>query len=164
MLFGADQSLEFCWLPSVPQDAVAASFSIGDETHQASGVGYHGHNWGNVALPDIIHDYYWARGEREDVYPDTTTGKPVAGVTRYTSADGDDCYIVTFTRRQDLTRDRMIDEIHGIKRLAATRAGFDGAYLPFTGECRVQVSRVRTLLEEHADEAIGELMYFGHAR
>jgi CrtC N-terminal lipocalin domain len=55
MLFGADQSLEFCWLPSVPQGVVEATFSIGDETHEASGVGYHDHNWGNVGLPDIIH-------------------------------------------------------------------------------------------------------------
>jgi hypothetical protein len=208
MLFGADQSLEFCWLPSVPQGVVEATFSIGDETHEASGVGYHDHNWGNVGLLDIIHDWYWARGqagpystitsyitshkkygyaeipifmlardgqiiagdaskvtfERENVYTDTTTGKPVAGVTRYPYEDGVDRYIVTFTRRQDLTRDRMIESIHGLKRLAATLAGFDGAYLRFTGECRVQVFRAGTLVEEHADEAIWELMYFGHAR
>jgi hypothetical protein len=208
MLFGADQSLEFCWLPSVPQGAVEARFSIGDETHQAGGVGYHDHNWGNVALPDIIHDWYWARGqagpystitsyitshkkygyaaipifmlakdgeivagdatkvsfEREDVYTDTTTGKPVAGVTRYTYADGEDRYVVTFTRRQDLARDRMIEDIHGLKRLAATLVRFDGAYLRFSGECRVQVFRAGALVEDHADEAIWELMYFGHAR
>jgi hypothetical protein len=40
MLFGADHALEFCWLPAVPQGAVEAKLSIGDETHQASGVGY----------------------------------------------------------------------------------------------------------------------------
>jgi hypothetical protein len=34
MLFGADRSLEFSWLPSVPQGAVEAKFSIGDESHQ----------------------------------------------------------------------------------------------------------------------------------
>jgi hypothetical protein len=101
---------------------------------------------------------------REDIYTETTTGKPVAGVTRYTYEDGDDRYIVTFTRRQDLARDRMIDSIHGFKRLAATIAGFDGAYLRFTGECRVQVFHAGTLVDEHADEAIWELMYFGHAR
>jgi hypothetical protein len=161
---------------------VEAKFSIGDETHEAGGVGYHDHNWGNVGLPDIIHDWYWARGqarpystitsfitshknygyaelpifmlardgqiiagdaskvtfERENVYTDTTTGKPVAGVTRYIYEDGDDRYIVTFTRRQDLARDRMIESIHGLKRLAATLAGFDGAYSasPANAVCR----------------------------
>jgi hypothetical protein len=208
MLFGVNHALEFCWLPSVPQGTVEATFSIGEEAHQASGVGYHDHNWGNVALPEIIHDWYWARGqagpystitsyitshkkygyaklpifmlakdgaiiagaaskitfERENVYTDTTTGKPVAGVTRYICEDGDDRYIVTFTRRQDLACDRMIESIHGLKRLAAAIAGFDGAYLRFTGECRVQVFRAGTPVEEFADEAIWELMYFGHAR
>jgi hypothetical protein len=52
----------------------------------------------------------------------------------------------------------------GIKRLAATLAGFDGAYLRFSGQCRVQYFRAGALAEEFADKAIWELMYFGHAR
>src|SRR6202163_1316747 len=46
MLFGADRSREFAWFPSVPQGAVTATYSIGDEEHQTTGVGYHDHNWG----------------------------------------------------------------------------------------------------------------------
>lgn len=206
--FGADHALEFGWLPAVPQGVVEGTLRIGDETRKVTGVGYHDHNWGNVAPPQIIHDWYWARGqagpystiasfitaekkygyetipifmlakdgailagdsskvtfERDEVYTDSTTGKPVAGVTRYTYQDGDHRYLVTFTRKEDLSRDRMIEAIHGLKRLAAMVAGFDGAYLRFTGECRVQVFHGHDLVEEHADQAIWELMYFGHAR
>jgi hypothetical protein len=88
----------------------------------------------------------------------------VANVLRYTYEDGEDRYVVTYTRQEDLTRDQLIDGVHGIKRLAATLAGFDGAYLRFSGECRVQYLRAGSLVEEFADKAIWELMYFGHAR
>jgi hypothetical protein len=208
MLFGQDRSLEFAWLPSVPEGRVEATYSIGTETHRATGVGYHDHNWGNVGLMKIIHDWYWARGmagpysviasyitahekygyasipifmlakdgqiiaddaakvrfETEDVSTDPHTGKPVAGITRYSYEDGDDRFVVTFTRREDLTRHRMIDEITGIKRLAARAVRFDGAYLRFTGEIKIQRFEGETLAEEHVDTAIWELMYFGHAR
>jgi predicted secreted hydrolase len=101
---------------------------------------------------------------REDIYTDEETGKPVANVVRYTYDDGNDRYVVTYTREEDLTRNKLIDGVHGIKRLAATLAGFDGAYLRFSGECRVQHFRADSLVEEFADKAIWELMYFGHPR
>jgi hypothetical protein len=208
MLFGADRAKEFSWLPSVPQGHVEAEYSIAGERHSSSGVGYHDHNWGNVGLMDIIHDWYWARGqagpysviasyitaherydytaipilmlakdgkiiaddaskvrfEAEDVFVDEHTAKPVAGVTRYSYEDGDLRYVVTFTRERDLAKDRMIDSTRGIKRLAAKAVRFDGAYLRFTGECRVQRFERGELVEEFGDPAIWELMYFGHAR
>jgi len=102
--------------------------------------------------------------EREDVHADDKTGKPVANVLRYSYRDGDDRYVVTYTRKEDLARARLIDGVHGVKRLAARLARFDGAYLRFSGECRVQYFRAGTLTEEFADKAIWELMYFGHAR
>ena len=49
-------------------------------------------------------------------------------------------------------------------RLEAGLAGFDGAYLRFSGKCRVQYFRAGALVEAFADKAIWELMYFGHAR
>jgi predicted secreted hydrolase len=208
VFFGADQSLKFAWLPSVPKGRVEVRYRVGDEIHETTGVGYHDHNWGNAALSKLIHDWYWARGQagpysvitayqtthekygytpitsfmlakdgrivagdaakvaftREDIYTDEMTGKPVANVLRYTYEDGEDRYVVTYTRQEDLTRDQLIDGVHGIKRLAATLAGFDGAYLRFSGECRVQYLRAGSLVEEFADKAIWELMYFGHAR
>src|SRR5450755_2163139 len=55
--------MEFAWLPSVPLGAVTATYRIGDEAHQTTGVGYHDHNWGNASLQKLVHDWYWARGQ-----------------------------------------------------------------------------------------------------
>ena len=63
MLFGQERKREFSWLPSVPQGKVTARYSVGDERHESTGTGYHDHNWGNVGLMEIIHDWYWARGQ-----------------------------------------------------------------------------------------------------
>jgi hypothetical protein len=208
MLFGADRSLEFAWLPSVPQGVAMVTYSIGAEQHSTTGVGYHDHNWGNVGLMKVVHDWYWARGqagpysviasyitstkdygfepipifilardqvlvgddpdkvtfEREGVYTDQRTGKPVAATTRYTYRDGEDRYVVSFTRTHDLSVDRMLDGIKGLKRIAARLAHFDGAYLRFSGDIEISRYRGAELVEAHKDDAIWELMYFGHAR
>lgn len=208
IVFGKDRSSEFAWLPAVPQGAVTVSYAVAGEQHETTGVGYHDHNWGNVSLMKVVHDWYWARGqagrysviasyitstkrygfepipifmlahdnvvigddaskvtfEREGVYTDEKTGKPVATTTRYTYTDGDDRYVVSFTRARDLTLSPMIDNIHGIKHVAARVVHFDGAYLRFAGELEVSHHRGGELLDKHSDEAIWELMYFGHAR
>jgi hypothetical protein len=208
MLFGADRSREFAWLPSVPQGAVTVKYSVDGAEHETTGVGYHDHNWGNVGLMKVVHDWYWARGqagpycviasyitsakaygfepipifmlarddavigddpakvafEREGIYTDQTTGKPVATTTRYVYRDGEDRYAVSFTRTRDLTLSRMIDTIKGLKHVAARLANFDGAYLRFTGDLEVSHHRGGELIETHKSEAIWELMYFGHAR
>jgi len=102
--------------------------------------------------------------EQLGTYTDSATGKPVANVTRYTYTDGDDSYVVTFTRHRDLAVSKLIDELDGIKKLAATLARFDGAYLRFTGELRVEHLRAGHVLASHADTAIWELMYLGKTR
>jgi hypothetical protein len=43
-------------------------------------------------------------------------------------------------------------------------AHFDGAYLRFAGELEIARYRGGELAETHKDDAIWELMYFGHAR
>src|SRR5882724_5837734 len=63
MLFGPERDKEFAWLPSVPQGTVEATYRIGDETHHSPGVGYHDHNWGNAPLMQLVHNWYWARGQ-----------------------------------------------------------------------------------------------------
>ncbi|WP_349428894.1 hydroxyneurosporene dehydrogenase [Microbacterium sp. LWS13-1.2] len=63
MLFGERQDHEFGWLPSVPQGQVTASYTVDGKTTETTGVGYHDHNWGNAALPSLIHNWYWARGQ-----------------------------------------------------------------------------------------------------
>jgi hypothetical protein len=209
MLFGEDRKREFSWLPSVPQGRVTARYSIGDERHEAAGTGYHDHNWGNVGLIDIIHDWYWARGQagpcsviasyitahekydytsipifmlaRDGVligddpakltfealgpFTDSVTRKPVENVTRYTYETDDERYVVTFTRHRDLARVRMIENLHGLKRAAAELLRFDGAYLRFSGEIRIEHYRGAEIVDQYATEdAIWELMYFGHPR
>lgn len=208
MLFGKDRSLEFAWLPSVPQGAVTVRYTVEGEPHETTGVGYHDHNWGNVGLMKVVHDWYWARGqagqysviasyitaakrygfepipifmlardgvviaddpakvtfEREGIYSDETTGKPVAITTRYAYQDGEDRYAVSFTRTRDLTLSRMIDNVKGVKHIAARLANFDGAYLRFAGDIEVSHHLGSELIETHRNEAIWELMYFGHAR
>ena len=104
------------------------------------------------------------RFETDDSYVDQLTGKPVANVTRYHYEGDGETYVVTFTRRSDLTRSRFVDGLHGLKRLAAQLVRFDGAYLRFAGELGIQRLVDGRVVEEFADEAIWELMYFGHAR
>jgi hypothetical protein len=208
MLFGKDRSLEFAWLPSVPQGAVRVKYTVEGVQHETTGVGYHDHNWGNVGLMKVVHDWYWARGqagpytviasyitaaeqygsepipifmlardnvviaddpakvtfEREGIYTDETTGKPVARITRYIYRDSEDQYVVSFTRSRDLTLSRMIDNVKGLRHIAARLAHFDGAYLRFAGDIEVSHRRNGELVESHKDDAIWELMYFGHAR
>jgi hypothetical protein len=53
--------------------------------------------------------------ERQGVYTDEATGKPVAATTRYTYRDREERYVVSFTRTHDLTATRMIDTIKGVK-------------------------------------------------
>ncbi len=207
LVFGANRELEFAWLPAVPQGAVTGTYTVDGVTTAITGVGYHDHNWGNVSLVKIIHDWYWARGqagpysviasyitavekfgsqaipvfmlareneivaddaslvrfETEGVYPDDVTGKPVASVTRYIYEHGDDTVVVSFTRERDLTRALMVDELPRMKRLLAKLARFDGAYLRFAGPMTVSVFRSGEQVEEYSDDAIWELMYFGHA-
>lgn len=208
LLYGAGRDKEFAWLPSVPQGAVTARYHIGGEVHETTGVGYHDHNWGNVGLVKIVHDWYWARGqagpytviaslvtaherygwaelpifmlardgevvaddsrcvrfEALDTYTDELTGKPVATTTRYTYVSDDERWVVTFTRDRDLAKSRMIDDVHGLKRVLAHLARFDGAYLRFAGTLDIEHHRGTAPVEKHSNEAIWELMYFGHAR
>jgi hydroxyneurosporene synthase CrtC len=208
LLFGANRDKEFAWLPSVPQGDVAATYRIGDEVHETTGIGYHDHNWGNVSLPTIVHDWYWARGqagpftviaslvtahqrhgytelplfmlarngemiaddsrrvrfEALDLYTDELTGKPVATTTRYTYGGDGQRFVVTFTRDHDLAKSRMIEGVHGPKRLLARLARFDGAYLRFAGTLEIEHYAGPKLVEKHHNHAIWELMYFGHPR
>jgi hypothetical protein len=97
-------------------------------------------------------------------YTDTVTGKPVGNVTRYTYTGREERYVITYTRHSDLASDRFIDDLRGLKKAAARLAGFDGAYLRFAGELRVEHYEGEQMVESHTDDALWELMYFGKAR
>lgn len=50
------------------------------------------------------------------------------------------------------------------KWAAARLVGFDGPYLRFAGELRIEHYKGEQLVESHVDDALWELMYFGKAR
>ncbi|MDP9040433.1 MAG: hypothetical protein M3N30_00525, partial [Bacteroidota bacterium] len=168
----------FAWLPSVPQGNIEGMLSISGRIQTVKGVGYHDHNWGDVAMMELIHHWYWGRAQvgnysviasdivaadkynnavqpifmlaREgkivaddftkvkfstsDIYIDGYTKKPVADTVVYDFNDGANHYRITFKRSKDIARQRFIDELKGFKAIIAKLAGFDGAYLRFTGE------------------------------
>jgi hypothetical protein len=53
----------FAWLPSVPQGSVAGVVTISGRALAIRGVGYHDHNWGDVSMLKLIHDWYWGRAQ-----------------------------------------------------------------------------------------------------
>lgn len=112
----------------------------------------------------VADDATKVRFEELGTYTDVGTGKPVANVTRYTYTDSDDTYVVTFTRYRDLAVTKFIDDLHGPKKVAAKLIGFDGAYLRFTGELRIEHRHADSLVDSYTDSAIWELMYLGKTR
>jgi hypothetical protein len=100
----------------------------------------------------------------EGVYTDDKTGKPVASIVQYTYVDGEDTYVITFDRKRDLVRNMLSGDLPWLKRAAARLVRFDGAYLRFAGLLTVEHRKNGVVVEDFADDAIWELMYFGHAR
>ena len=210
ILFGDEHPRLFAWLPSVPQGTVQATLTVDGETRTLTGTGYHDHNWGDAAMQQLIHHWYWARAEAggycviaSDIiaerkyghteipifllakdgkivaddsalvrfgqtgeHPDPVTGKPVADTTVYdydATGHGGEHYRVTFRRENTIVQQRMIESVTGLKHLLARLAGFDGAYMRFTGQ--VTVERIGSdddpRTESVTAPALWELMYFG---
>jgi hypothetical protein len=62
LYFGAGSHEKlFAWLPAVPHGQANVRYRIGNEEHHASGSGYHDHNWGDVPMQTLMHNWYWAR-------------------------------------------------------------------------------------------------------
>lgn len=79
----------------------------------------------------------------------------MANVTRYTYTDRDDTYIVTFTRHRDLAVNKLINELQGLKKVAAKLIRFDGAYLRFTGELRIEYRRSDAVVDSYRLRHLG---------
>src|SRR3979411_1053929 len=63
LYFGTEEQEKlFAWLPSVPHGLANVRYSIDKEEYRASGSGYHDHNWGDVPMQTLMHNWYWARG------------------------------------------------------------------------------------------------------
>jgi len=208
ILFGDDRPRLFAWLPSVPQGSVQATLTVDGDTRRLTGTGYHDHNWGDAAMPQLIHHWYWARAEaggycviasditaerkyghtqmpifmlakdgkiladdsslvrfeKTGEHPDPVTGKPVADTTVYdydATAQGGEHYRVTFRRENTIVQARMIESVKGAKRILARIAGFDGAYMRFTGQVTVECIGGGSDPGSVTAPALWELMYFG---
>jgi hypothetical protein len=79
------------------------------------------------------------------------------------AADGERCR-VTFQREKTIVQDQMIDGIKGPGRLLARLAGFDGAYLRFTGQVDVESQVGQADAEAASAPGLWELMFFGKTR
>ena len=112
----------------------------------------------------VADDASLVRFEALDTYIDEKTGKPVARTTRYHYDDGDDGYVVTFTKQRDLVANTFVEQMKGWRKVAAKLIGVDGAYLRFTGDLTIERRKDGEIVETFTEEAIWELMYFGHAR
>jgi hypothetical protein len=102
--------------------------------------------------------------EIQDEHLDDKSGKPVGDTLIYEYESGDDLYRVSFRREKTIVDRRLIDEVTGVKHLLARVARFDGSYLRFTGDVRLERFVAGKKVEEFGDPGIWELMYFGRTR
>jgi hypothetical protein len=63
MYFGEQDEHFFAWLPSVPQGSVVVDLVLDGVQETLTGVGYHDHNWGDVAMTKLINHWYWGRAQ-----------------------------------------------------------------------------------------------------
>jgi hypothetical protein len=67
------------------------------------------------------------------------------------------------TYRIHVEIERMIESVQGPKRVLARIAGFDGAYMRFTGQVTIERTGRDTAAETVTAPGLWELMYFGKA-
>jgi hypothetical protein len=115
-------------------------------------------------LDRLADDSSLVRFEKTGEHPDPVTGRPVADTTVYdydATAHGGEHYRVTFDRENTIVQARMIESVKGAKRVLARIAGFDGAYMRFTGQVTVERIGSEPVPETVTAPALWELMYFG---
>jgi predicted secreted hydrolase len=72
----------FAWVVPVPYGKVEGSLTYEGQTHQVRGKAYHDHNWGNLALNDMISHWFWGRADLGDyhlIFAEMTAAKAYAG-------------------------------------------------------------------------------------
>ena len=136
----------FGWTPFVPFGKVTATYKIGDEVHEATGRGYHDHNWTNTEIGHLIDHWWWARGE---VGPYTfLAAHIVAGEVRLHAVP----LVHAGPRRQGHRGRRLQDDLHDARRRdqredRKARAGFDQLRLSGRGHAiRATLTRQKTFV------------------
>lgn len=93
---------------------------------------------------------------------DGHTQKPFHNQVIYDYNDGKKHYRISYLReKKTITHDRMIEQIDGTKKMLAKLAGFDGAYLRFSGQVKLEVFDGEKVVETHQSHGLWEEMYFG---
>ena len=101
----------------------------------------------------------------EDEYIDEHTKKPVYGkvIYEYITPDNEQ-YRISYSRKNDISRQNFIDLLPKIIRPIAKLAGIEGSYLRFEGEAIIEKIEDNQVIEKVVeDSAVWELMYFGKA-
>lgn len=63
--FGDDKDY-FAWFVAQPASEINAILTIDGEITELNGTGYHDHNWGNIAMNEVINHWYWGRAQVGD--------------------------------------------------------------------------------------------------
>jgi hypothetical protein len=80
LVFGADGGTIFGWTPFVPFGKVTATYRVGSEVHEATGMGYHDHYWINEEMGHLVDHWWWGRGQ---VGPYTFVTSHLVGAKKY---------------------------------------------------------------------------------
>lgn len=56
----------FAWLPAIPYGTVEGQLTYDGKMRVVKGTCYHDHNWGNVALNEVLSGWYWGRAHLGD--------------------------------------------------------------------------------------------------
>jgi len=59
--FGDNEEYYFAWLAAQPKSEIRGTLTLAGETTEIVGRGYHDHNWGNVAMNEVMNHWYWGR-------------------------------------------------------------------------------------------------------
>jgi hypothetical protein len=62
--FGEHDDHYLAWLPSVPQGKVTVTITEkSSQPRKLNGIGYHDHNWGDIAMYKLLNHWYWGRAQ-----------------------------------------------------------------------------------------------------
>lgn len=190
VFFGDDEQHYVAWLPAVPRGTVQAAITIDGRRQELAGVGYHDHNWGNVALRKIIDHWYWGRARIGDytvltlnfvghesygrrVHPAFMVAK--GGRILASAVDDIRFTAAEYSRNAETgtpVANRLVYELDdGGSRYAVTFRrrrdvlaldfGPAGAYVRFLGDVAIERCVGERVVETERGDAMWELLYFG---
>jgi FlaG/FlaF family flagellin (archaellin) len=65
-VFGDEDEDFFAWFVAQPASDITATLNIDGSTQELIGTGYHDHNWGNIAMNEVVNHWYWGRAKIGD--------------------------------------------------------------------------------------------------